>query len=677
MPAKSTLFAQWTTSYHGYVPFEPESHAGALGATYDKMFDNDENTAWYVSELAKDETFSVEFVTKDYVIPNGYVFVTGNASWNDPGRNPKNWKLEAKKSQDGEWVVLDEVTNDTSLPGNARSQAVKMISNNEEYCFFRLTFWGFGAGDDFELSEFCLMTNTTRLPKVTLVPNVNEGESGLIQEGENQSSFNLPKTSTEVIGYVLRNWNTQADGKGQSFGLGDAYQINGDATLYAFRELETYEIIFDANGADPIDSLEYTIESMEKLPVPTREDYFFDGWKVVSDAGNWLEADELYAASTSLTGKYGDVTLKAQWTQIPKYVVTWKNYDGKVLKTDENVPQGTVPQYVGEEPTRKETEEFTYTFTGWDKTPEAIDGDAEYTAIFQETKRKYEITWKMDDGSVIDVTQVEYGTVPTHGDPGKKATAEFTYAFTGWDAAPLAVTGPATYVATFGQTKRSYEITWKMDDGSVIDVETYAYGETPSHADADKAETEEWVYAFTGWKETPSMVTGPATYVATFSATKKASSSLTPPSGDSEDYLDELRKMIQYAISLGGERTITWAKGTGLPYDVLKTLEDHPQITLIFKYEYKNVSYEVTICGKDVETDPTVSWYGPLNLYSRYNLRVNVKDSDGAVKGTYVVRRGDNLSKLARRFNVTVDWLVKKNLIKNPNLIWVNQLLNY
>ncbi|MBR4732355.1 MAG: InlB B-repeat-containing protein [Lachnospiraceae bacterium] len=1012
VPAKSTLFAQWTTSYHGYVPFEPESHAGALGATYDKMFDNDENTAWYVSGLAQDDTFSVEFVTKDYVIPNGYVFVTGNASWNDPGRNPKNWKLEAKKSQDGEWVVLDEVTNDTSLPGNARSQAVKMISNNEEYCFFRLTFWGFGAGDDFELSEFCLMTNTTRLPKVTLVPNVNEGESGLIQEGENQSSFNLPKTSTEVIGYVLRNWNTQADGKGQSFGLGDAYQINGDATLYAFRELETYEIIFDANGADPIDSLEYTIESMEKLPDPTREDYFFDGWKVVSDAGNWLEADELYAAGASLTGKYGDVTLKAQWTQIPKYVVTWKNYDGKVLKTDENVPQGTVPQYVGEEPTRKETEEFTYTFTGWDKTPEAIDGDAEYTAIFQETKRKYEITWKMDDGSVIDVTQVEYGvvpthadpkkqetaeftftftgwdvtpakvqgtatytaafsenkrsyeiswlmddgtlidktvvefgvvpthedpkkqeteeyeftfkgwnetpkavegnavyaatfegtkkcfvitwkddlgnvidvteveygvvpthadaskeataektyvfsgwtpgitaakaaaeyqavfadstnvyeitwlddegnlidvtqveygtvpthaaltktetdeysyefkgwspeiatvtdkatyqaviegtkkkynvtwltdegklidvtqveygtvpthedpgkeatdeftyafngwnvtpvavqgtatyvatfsetkrsyeitwkmddgsvidvtqveygTVPTHGDPGKKATAEFTYAFTGWDAAPLAVTGPATYVATFDQTKRSYEITWKMDDGSVIDVETYAYGETPSHADADKAETEEWVYAFTGWKETPSMVTGPATYVATFSATKKASSSLTPPSGDPEDYLDELRKMIQYAISLGGERTITWAKGTGLPYDVLKTLEDHPQITLIFKYEYKNVSYEVTICGKDVETDPTVSWYGPLNLYSRYNLRVNVKDSDGAVKGTYVVRRGDNLSKLARRFNVTVDWLVKKNLIKNPNLIWVNQLLNY
>ncbi|MBR3509299.1 MAG: LysM peptidoglycan-binding domain-containing protein [Lachnospiraceae bacterium] len=32
---------------------------------------------------------------------------------------------------------------------------------------------------------------------------------------------------------------------------------------------------------------------------------------------------------------------------------------------------------------------------------------------------------------------------------------------------------------------------------------------------------------------------------------------------------------------------------------------------------------------------------------------------------------------IARRFNTTVAWLVKVNLIKNPNLIWANQILKY
>ncbi len=142
------------------------------------------------------------------------------------------------------------------------------------------------------------------------------------------------------------------------------------------------------------------------------------------------------------------------------------------------------------------------------------------------------------------------------------------------------------------------------------------------------------------------------------------------------DYLDPLRELLKYAISLGGERTVTWDKGTGLTYDIMKTLQDHPQLTLIFQYNFANVSYEVTIRGKDVVTDPDVPWYGPMNLYGRYGLRISSFNPSTGER-TYRVVRGDNLTKIARRFNVTVDWLVKKNLIKNPNLIWANQMLKY
>ena len=41
----------------------------------------------------------------------------------------------------------------------------------------------------------------------------------------------------------------------------------------------------------------------------------------------------------------------------------------------------------------------------------------------------------------------------------------------------------------------------------------------------------------------------------------------------------------------------------------------------------------------------------------------------------YIVRKGDTLTKIAKKFNTTVDWLVKVNHISNPNLIYPGQKL--
>lgn len=42
---------------------------------------------------------------------------------------------------------------------------------------------------------------------------------------------------------------------------------------------------------------------------------------------------------------------------------------------------------------------------------------------------------------------------------------------------------------------------------------------------------------------------------------------------------------------------------------------------------------------------------------------------------TYIVRRGDTLNSISRKFNVTVDNLVRKNGIMNPNVIYVGQII--
>jgi LysM repeat protein len=43
--------------------------------------------------------------------------------------------------------------------------------------------------------------------------------------------------------------------------------------------------------------------------------------------------------------------------------------------------------------------------------------------------------------------------------------------------------------------------------------------------------------------------------------------------------------------------------------------------------------------------------------------------------GTYTVVKGDNLTKIAKRYGTTVSALVKLNNIKNANLINVGQVL--
>ena len=142
------------------------------------------------------------------------------------------------------------------------------------------------------------------------------------------------------------------------------------------------------------------------------------------------------------------------------------------------------------------------------------------------------------------------------------------------------------------------------------------------------------------------------------------------------DYLDELYAMLREAIAKGGEQTITWSVGDSLPYDVMKILEENPQITLVFNYTYMGEDFNVTIRGRDVQADPKVKWCGPLYLYSIYG---GYKTDENGLKesGTYIVQAGDTLSALAAKFDTTIKNLVALNNIKDENLIFIGQELKY
>ena len=202
-------------------------------------------------------------------------------------------------------------------------------------------------------------------------------------------------------------------------------------------------------------------------------------------------------------------------------IIRFVNYDGTELES-KTMDKGQKPSYTGETPTKPEDVENTYTFDGWTPEITPVTCSVTYTATFKATKKTYTITWLNDDNSLIEETTVEYGKMPTHVDATKANTAEFTYEFNGWTPGIGIVTGDATYTATYKETKNSYTITWLNDDNSQIDQTTVAYGETPTHADAEKSNTAEWTYTFAGWDPEVVSVTGNATYKATFNATKNS-----------------------------------------------------------------------------------------------------------------------------------------------------------
>ena len=215
----------------------------------------------------------------------------------------------------------------------------------------------------------------------------------------------------------------------------------------------------------------------------------------------------------------GNVTYTATYTStVNKYTVTWLDEDGTKLGTD-TVEYGKVPSH--EAPTKESTVQYTYTFAGWTPAVTKVTGDATYTATYASTVNSYKVTWQNDDGSIIDVTTVEYGKVPTPVTATKPATAQYTYTFTGWKEEIVEVTGDVTYTALYSATVNKYVVTWLNDNGTLIETEEYEYGQMPSHEAPVKKPTSVYTYTFTGWHKELVEVTENTAYKATFAEAKR------------------------------------------------------------------------------------------------------------------------------------------------------------
>ncbi len=341
-------------------------------------------------------------------------------------------------------------------------------------------------------------------------------------EGEEEAEATLTQNAFERTGYTFAGWNTAADGTGTAYEDGATITLTSDAedvTLYAQWTPIQLTVSFDANGGSgdmEAQTVDYNVSTKLNSNAFTREGHEFTGWNTAADGTGTAYNDP---AEVSLTE---DLKLYAQW-QIKTYTVTWVDENGTVLETDENVEYGVQPSFDGENPTKENTDEFTYTFAGWDPEITSVTSDVTYKAKYDDERNTYTVTWKDYDGSELAESEVAYGDVPSYPKnvfPTREADAEFTYTFSGWTPEISAVTGNAEYTAQYSTTTNNYTITWVNEDGSVLQKnEDVPYGsEVPAYKGAKptKASTEKYEYEFAGWTSEGDVVEGNMIFTATY-----------------------------------------------------------------------------------------------------------------------------------------------------------------
>ena len=127
---------------------------------FSNLFDGDIQTIWFPGPgQKKNGVWFVEFETYDEPITvNGYALTTGDDLVRYPGRNPKDWKLMAKRSKSDEWTTIATVTGDTRLPAIDRQRVEYQCDvKGQTWKYFRIEISNCQSGDWMQLSQLELL----------------------------------------------------------------------------------------------------------------------------------------------------------------------------------------------------------------------------------------------------------------------------------------------------------------------------------------------------------------------------------------------------------------------------------------------------------------------------------------------------------------------------------------
>ena len=281
--------------------------------------------------------------------------------------------------------------------------------------------------------------------------NSPDNKEGL--QNEKQDSYSGGNIPSEFISHTLvldttkDFMNVELDANGWKF----SDEQKSKTVKYGYYNEETtidvealkqdeYRSGYDIeNEIEELQSIPVWYKLMDEIETPTREWYTFDGWYTEL---NWWENINFENLSVSEWMK-----VYAHWTA-KEYTITRKNEDGTIKDTTK-VAYGQIPTH--ENITQPSDSKYTYTFKWWEPKIKEVTWDAEYRATYTYTLRKYTVTWEDENGKVLKMQQIEYGTMPTYNGeiPTKESTEDFEYTFAWWDKEISEVKGNTTYKAKY------------------------------------------------------------------------------------------------------------------------------------------------------------------------------------------------------------------------------------
>ena len=186
------------------------------------------------------------------------------------------------------------------------------------------------------------------------------------------------------------------------------------------------------------------------------------------------------------------------------------NIRGHARTTGSDIEEFVITPYEGYEVSRVEwsDKKKAVTLTAISKNkyemPDTDEGVARIRVYFK--LKGYEITFKNDDGTVLESKKVTYGETPSYtgtATPTKESDGQYEYTFSGWSPEITTVTGDATYFAIYDKKEIKYKVAFVDIDGNEICSDKVGYLEVPvfNGKTPTKPESATSTFIFAGWND--------------------------------------------------------------------------------------------------------------------------------------------------------------------------------
>ena len=668
------LYAKWTVA--------PE-------LMFDNEFRFDNITASDIASGANNSTYDIDYGSNKlrlnakgsdaytgqwYGIKSGAFAVTPGHTYRIR-TTVKNTSSSAKYATVYIFCFADSNLNSTDTNGNRKSAGVTVASGAESTIDFNYTvqtgrYYGalrFGIndsanGDTAEFSNIYVQDTTSPggvADDVTPADPINKVKL----PGETVGSL----ADIERSGYTFTGWNTAKNGTGTTY-TESTKMPSSNTQLWSQWDVNSYTITFAPNGGSVTPtSKTFTINDSISLPTPTRTGYTFSGWKVTekADVSNWT-LNDVYTGTSIPAGKYGNVTLTAQWT-VNTYTITYKYNNGAADTT----AKYTIEQSI----TLPSPSKTGYTFAGWKvttaggnwKTTDSVYkgtvaagkyGNVTLTA--QWTVNTYTITYKYNNGAADTTAKYTIEQSITLPSPSKTG-----YTFAGWKVTTAGgnwKTTDSVYKGTVAAGKygnvtltaqwtvNTYTITYKYNNGAADTTAKYTIEQSITLPSPSKTG-----YTFAGWKVTTAggnWKTTDSVYKGTVAAGKYGNVTLT----------------AQWTVNT---YTITYKYNNGAADTTAKyTIEQSITLPSPSKTGYTFAGWKVTTAGGNWKTTDSVykgtvaaGKYGNVTLTAQWTVNtytITYKYNNGAADTTakYTIEQSITLPSPSKTGYTFAGWKV-------------------